>query len=189
MVVIEAHARKTPVIARDLGALPELIAAVNDMDPNVRIASADAISRLGEKAAPALSALIKAGQAADEHPHVLRSIVAALGAIGPAAAPALPLLLGVSALGGRGVPVFDDIQVGAVGHVPLGLLVGLVAVGRALAQDAWFDHPTRCRRQRQRRRPPHSNRRPVRQRNRGPSQRLGATSRLPCSPPSMPTST
>ena len=73
-------------------ALPELITRVSDSDPNVRIASSDAIAKLGEKAAPAVAALIKAGQAPNEHPHVLRSIAAALGAIGLAAAPALPVL-------------------------------------------------------------------------------------------------
>jgi HEAT repeat protein len=72
-------------------ALPALIERLKDADQNVRIASADAIAQLGEKAAPAVSALIEAAQP-DMHPHVLRSIAAALGAIGPAASPALPLL-------------------------------------------------------------------------------------------------
>ncbi|MFB3826554.1 MAG: DUF2961 domain-containing protein [Bryobacteraceae bacterium] len=73
-------------------ALPELTARLADADPNVRIAAADAITKLGAGAAPALAALITLGRARDEHPHVLRSVAAALGAIGPAAREALPVL-------------------------------------------------------------------------------------------------
>jgi HEAT repeat protein len=73
-------------------ALKELTARLKDADPNVRIAAADALSKLGPKAAPALAGLIELGGAADQHPHVLRSVSAALGAIGPAAAEAIPVL-------------------------------------------------------------------------------------------------
>jgi HEAT repeat protein len=62
------------------------------MSPNVRIASADAIAKLGESGAPAVAALIELGEAPNQHAHVLRSVANALGAIGPPAAPALPVL-------------------------------------------------------------------------------------------------
>lgn len=73
-------------------ALFQLIANLRDGDSNVRIAAADALARLGEKAAPATRALIELGGAPDQHPHVLRSVSAALGAIGPAASDAIPVL-------------------------------------------------------------------------------------------------
>lgn len=72
-------------------AFPELIARLRDSDENVRIAAADAIAKVGPKAAAAVPALIELGRA-NEHPHVLRSVSAALGAIGPAAADAVPVL-------------------------------------------------------------------------------------------------
>jgi HEAT repeat protein len=55
--------------------------------------SANAIAALGGAAAPAVPALIAAGEVKDEQVHVLRSVAGALGAIGkPAATPALPVL-------------------------------------------------------------------------------------------------
>ncbi len=73
-------------------ALAELTANLKDPDPNVRIAAADAVAGLEQKAAPALQALIDVAQDPSQHPHVLRSVARALGAIGPAAKPALPAL-------------------------------------------------------------------------------------------------
>ncbi len=76
-----------------LSALPALAAALKDGDPNVRLMTANALAAIGKDAAPAVQALIAAGAVAGEQVHVLRSVAAALGAIGkPAAAPALPLL-------------------------------------------------------------------------------------------------
>jgi HEAT repeat protein len=72
--------------------LPALVERLKDADQNVRIAAADAIAKLGEKAAPAVAALIEAAESQNMHPHVQRSVAAALGAIGPAASPALPVL-------------------------------------------------------------------------------------------------
>jgi hypothetical protein len=76
-----------------LPALPALIAALHDGDVSVRMMSANAIAAIGKDAAPATPALVAAGSVKDEHPHVLRSVAAALGSIGkPRATPALPLL-------------------------------------------------------------------------------------------------
>jgi len=86
------------VALRDLGkaslaALPALMTALKDSDVCVRMMSANALAALGKDAAPAAPALIAAGSVKDEQVHVLRSVAAALGAIGkPAATPALPLL-------------------------------------------------------------------------------------------------
>jgi len=74
-------------------ALPALISALKDGDVAVRMMSANAIAAIGKQAAAAAPALIAAGSTPGEQVHVLRSIAAALGAIGkPAATPALPLL-------------------------------------------------------------------------------------------------
>jgi HEAT repeat protein len=76
-----------------LPALPALIAALKDSDPNVRLMSGNAIAAIGKEAAAAVPALMEAASVKDEEVHVLRSYATALGAIGkPAAVPALPLL-------------------------------------------------------------------------------------------------
>jgi hypothetical protein len=76
-----------------LPELPALITGLKDSEVSVRMMSANAIAVLGPEAAPAVPALIAAGSVPGEHPHVLRSVAAALGNIGkPAATPALPLL-------------------------------------------------------------------------------------------------
>jgi len=86
------------IALRDMGgaavsALDALMAALKDVDPNVRLMSANAIAAIGKDAAPAVPALIAAGSVKGEQVHVLRSVSAALGAIGkPAAVPALPVL-------------------------------------------------------------------------------------------------
>jgi hypothetical protein len=83
---------------RDLGkaslpALSALEAGLKDGDVAVRMMSANALASIGREAAPAVPALIAAGSAKGEQVHVLRSVAAALGAIGkPTATPALPLL-------------------------------------------------------------------------------------------------
>jgi hypothetical protein len=74
-------------------ALDALAAALKDPDPNVRLMAANAIAAMGKDAAPAVPALMAVGAKEGEGVHVLRSVAAALGAIGkPAAAPALPVL-------------------------------------------------------------------------------------------------
>lgn len=76
-----------------LPALDALAAALRDPEPNVRLMSANAIAAVGRDAAPAVPALVEAASLAGEEVHVLRSVAAALGAIGgPAALPALPAL-------------------------------------------------------------------------------------------------
>lgn len=76
-----------------LPALVALVAGLKDPELSVRMMSANAIAAIGKEAAPAVAELITAGSATGEHVHVLRSVAAALGAIGkPAAEPALPLL-------------------------------------------------------------------------------------------------
>jgi hypothetical protein len=72
--------------------LKVLVGGLKDTDANVRMMSADAIARQGKSALPALPALIEAGQVPGEQVPVLRSVAAALGAIGPEAASALPVL-------------------------------------------------------------------------------------------------
>lgn len=74
------------------GGLEALIGRLKDDDTGVRMAAADAIAALGAAARPALDPLLAACQIEGQHPHVQRSVSAALGAIGPAAAPALPCL-------------------------------------------------------------------------------------------------
>jgi len=82
-----------------LPALGELIAALEDNDVCVRMMSANAIAAIGKDAASAVPDLIAAGSTQGEQVHVLRSVAAALGAIGkPAALPALPLLRKLSGI-------------------------------------------------------------------------------------------
>ena len=85
------------VALRDLGpageaVMQDLIAALSDPDENVRIAAADAIATKGPTAIVAIPALIRACQVKGEEVHVQRSLVSALGAIGPPAREALPVL-------------------------------------------------------------------------------------------------
>ena len=85
------------VALRDLGSagepvMQDLIAALSDPDENVRIAAADAIATKGPTAIVAIPALIRACQVEGEEVHVQRSLVSALGAIGPPAREALPVL-------------------------------------------------------------------------------------------------
>jgi hypothetical protein len=85
------------VALRDLGpageaVMQDLIAALSDPDENVRIAAADAIATKGPTAIVAIPALIHACQVKGEEVHVQRSLVSALGAIGPPAREALPVL-------------------------------------------------------------------------------------------------
>ena len=76
-----------------MAVLPEIAGALKDADVSVRMMSANAIASIGKEAAPAVPALIAVGSDKSEQVHVLRSVAAALGAIGkPAATPALPLL-------------------------------------------------------------------------------------------------
>jgi hypothetical protein len=82
-----------------LPSLGALIAALKDSDPNVRLMSANAIAAIGTEAAPAVEELIECASKEGEQVHVLRSVAAALGAIGkPAAAPALPVLRKLSSM-------------------------------------------------------------------------------------------
>ncbi|MDX2437181.1 MAG: DUF2961 domain-containing protein [Acidobacteriota bacterium] len=85
------------VALRDLGpsgeaVMQDLIAALSDPDENVRIAAADAIATKGPTAIVAIPALVRACQVKGEEVHVQRSLVSALGAIGPPAREALPVL-------------------------------------------------------------------------------------------------
>jgi len=85
------------VALRDLGptgepVMQDLIVALFDPDANVRIAAADAIATKGPTAIVAIPALVRACQVEDEEVHVQRSLVSALGAIGPPAREALPVL-------------------------------------------------------------------------------------------------
>lgn len=69
-------------LARD--AMPALVAAVNDDDPKVREAAAQAVGQMGPEALPALAGLLA-------HPdkYVRRHAVWALGKLGPLAVPSL----------------------------------------------------------------------------------------------------
>jgi hypothetical protein len=85
------------VALRELGpagepVMQDLIAALSDPEENVRIAAADAIATKGPTAIVAIPALIRACQVEGEEVHVQRSLVSALGAIGPPAREALPVL-------------------------------------------------------------------------------------------------
>ncbi len=85
------------VALRDLGpageaVMQDLSAALSDPDENVRLAAADAIATKGPTAIVAIPALVRACKIEGEEVHVQRSLVSALGAIGPAAREALPVL-------------------------------------------------------------------------------------------------
>ena len=82
-----------------LPALPALRTALKDGEVSVRMMAANAIAAIGKDAAPAVPDLIAVGSAKSEQVHVLRSVAAALGAIGkPAATPALPVLKQLSGI-------------------------------------------------------------------------------------------
>lgn len=82
---------------RDAGALPDatidaLSVRLTDADDGVRMASAWAIAAQGARAMRVFPALMTAGRADPQHPHVQRALADAFGAIGPAAREALPVL-------------------------------------------------------------------------------------------------
>lgn len=82
---------------RDAGPLPDasidaLAAHLTDADDGVRMASGWAIASQGPRAMRVFPALLAAGLADPQHPHVQRAIADAFGAIGPAASEALPVL-------------------------------------------------------------------------------------------------
>jgi hypothetical protein len=72
-------------------AVPQLIAALKDHEPEVRAASAKALALMGPKASSAVPALIDALNDSDEN--VRRTAARALGQIGPAAHDAIPALV------------------------------------------------------------------------------------------------
>jgi len=72
--------------------LPSVISSLQDKDANVRLVSADIIARQQKHAVRALPDLIAASQVQGEEVRVLRSLAAAMGAIGPEASAALPVL-------------------------------------------------------------------------------------------------
>ena len=61
------------------------------------MASAEALTAIGPKAAPAVPALTAAASAAGENVNVVRACAQALGAIGPAAKSAVPVLQAIAA--------------------------------------------------------------------------------------------
>lgn len=73
-------------------ALDALAARLTDPDDGVRMASAWAIAAQGARAMRVFPALMAAGKAQPQHPHVQRAVADAFGAIGPAAREALPVL-------------------------------------------------------------------------------------------------
>lgn len=73
-------------------ALDALAARLTDPDDGVRMASAWAIAAQGPRAMRVFAALMAAGRAQPQHPHVQRAVADAFGAIGPAAREALPVL-------------------------------------------------------------------------------------------------
>jgi HEAT repeat protein len=72
-------------------ALPDLIQALEDADPQVRRNAAKAVGRAGASAAPVAPALVAALR--DPEPDVAAAAATALGKIGPGAAGAAPALL------------------------------------------------------------------------------------------------
>ena len=72
-------------------AVPSLIAALDDRDPEVRSYACRALSVMGDRAAPAVPALIK--RLSDEDENVRRSAARALGQVGPGAREAIPALI------------------------------------------------------------------------------------------------
>jgi len=82
---------------RDAGPIPDstidlLATRLGDPDENVRLMSAAAIGAQGKRAFRALDQLVALGRSPGQHPHVLRNVAAAIGAMGPQASSSLPLL-------------------------------------------------------------------------------------------------
>jgi hypothetical protein len=73
-------------------AIDALAQRLTDADDGVRMASAWAIAAQGPRAMRVFAALMTAGKAQPQHPHVQRAIADAFGAIGPQARDALPVL-------------------------------------------------------------------------------------------------
>ena len=73
-------------------AIDALAERLTDPDDGVRMASAWAIAAQGSRAMRVFQALMAAGRAQPQHPHVQRAIADAFGAIGPQAKDALPVL-------------------------------------------------------------------------------------------------
>jgi HEAT repeat protein len=73
-----------------LGAMPALIRATQDADPDVRAWAATALAEIGPPARPAVPALVRLVRGPDEGPK--NAACLALGRIGPAAADAIPVL-------------------------------------------------------------------------------------------------
>jgi D-arabinan exo alpha-(1,3)/(1,5)-arabinofuranosidase (non-reducing end) len=82
---------------RDAGGVDDAIvdrlaAHLTDSEDGVRMVSGWAIAAQGSRALRVLPALIAAGRAEPQDPHVQRAVADAIGAIGPAAREALPVL-------------------------------------------------------------------------------------------------
>ncbi len=73
-------------------AIDALAERLTDPDDGVRMASAWAIAAQGARAMRVFDALMAAGRAQPQHPHVQRAVADAFGAIGPSARAALPVL-------------------------------------------------------------------------------------------------
>lgn len=76
----------------DATAIDTLASHLRDPDDGVRMASGWALAAQGRSSIRVLPALLAAGRAVGQHPHVQRAVADALGAIGPAAREALPVL-------------------------------------------------------------------------------------------------
>ena len=72
-------------------AVPELVSALNDSNPQVRLQAARALARIGPDAAPAVQALTE--HLTDVNPLVRQNAARALGQIGPRAKSAVPDLI------------------------------------------------------------------------------------------------
>jgi hypothetical protein len=85
------------IALRDIGpravlAVPGLVVALNDSEPSVRAPAAQALGAIGPAAKTSVQPLINRLATPAEQSFVLRSVVAALGKIGPGAVTALPAL-------------------------------------------------------------------------------------------------
>ncbi|MBI3293338.1 MAG: HEAT repeat domain-containing protein [Deltaproteobacteria bacterium] len=90
-----------------------LIAALNDLDPNVRLGAAHALGKIGEKAEPSvftLTRLIK-----DPESKMRQNVAEALGKIGKKAAKAIPALTEALADADAGVKANAAEAIGAIG--------------------------------------------------------------------------
>lgn len=75
-----------------INAVPALANALGDSDPSVRAPAAQALGAIGPNAKTSVPSLVARLNVPGEPSFVLRSVVVALGQIGPAAASALPAL-------------------------------------------------------------------------------------------------